>query len=191
MQCLHASELMSLRLDGRIRQDEEASLQRHLADCAACRGQWERLQRLESIFADAPMMMPPPTLHAQVMLAVRRRNLPFGLSRRGALLVLCFASILLIWATSMALVTTAALSNPALVQAFVHILVQIAIVSRSIANALALVLKALLGGANWILLPGCLALICGMLIVWYSLVSAPWRLAWERPELSRRADPPR
>ncbi|MBC7261384.1 MAG: hypothetical protein H5T63_05170 [Chloroflexi bacterium] len=191
MQCLHASELMSLRLDSRICQDEEASLQRHLADCAACRRQWERLQRLESLFAGAPMMMPPPTLHAQVMAAVRRRSSPFGLSRRSVLLTLCLASILLIWATSMALAATAALSNPTLVQAFVRTLVQIAIVGRSIAGALVLVLKALLGGANWILLPACLALICGMLIVWYSLVSAPWRPAWERPELSRRADPPR
>jgi hypothetical protein len=71
------------------------------------------------------------------------------------------------------LVTISVAADPLVVQQAVGNLVRVAGMMRSLGGALALVLRALVGGMNWVLLPGCLALVVGMLLVWWYLLHMP------------------
>jgi predicted anti-sigma-YlaC factor YlaD len=173
MQCLHASELMSLRLDGLLDEPDERRLEVHLAGCPTCQNQRARLSRVASLFADAPMPLPPPTLQRNIMAAVQRRSRLAEMWRRSALLVLGAVLAAVAFVLSMVLVVTSMAADPLAVQQAVGSLIKITGVGRSLGGALALVLRALIGGMNWVLLPGCLALVIGMLLVWWSLLSMP------------------
>jgi anti-sigma factor RsiW len=173
MQCLHASELMSLRLDGLLDESDERRLEIHLASCPACQNQWARLSRVEALFANAPALAPPPALQRNIMTAVRQRSRLAEIRRRSALLVLGVVLATLAFVVPVMLVIMSVAADPMIVQQAVGNLVRIAGLARSLGGALVLVLRALVGGMNWVLLPGCLALVIGMLLVWWYLLHMP------------------
>jgi predicted anti-sigma-YlaC factor YlaD len=74
MQCKQASEMMSMRLDGRLESAESALLDDHLAECEACRVEWQRLQALDSLLAAAATMEAPVRVRVQVMTRLERRD---------------------------------------------------------------------------------------------------------------------
>lgn len=60
MSCTPFQELLTGCLDGELSQEEEAQLEQHLAECAGCRSLQNRLERLETGFAQLPQVAPPP-----------------------------------------------------------------------------------------------------------------------------------
>ncbi len=173
MQCLHASELMSLRLDGLLDEPDERRLKAHLANCPACQNQWARLSRVEALFADAPMPIPPPALQRNIMAAVQRKSRLVEVWRRSVLLALGVVLAMVALVLPVMLVAISVAADPLVVQQAVGNLVRLTGMIRSLGGALVLVLRALVGGMNWVLLPGCLALVIGMLLVWWYLLHIP------------------
>ena len=74
MQCKQASEMMSVRLDGRIDEKDSALLDEHLSQCQACQTQWQKLQALDRLLAAAPMVQSPVRVRVQVMTRLERRD---------------------------------------------------------------------------------------------------------------------
>lgn len=74
MQCQQASEMMSLRLDGRLGDAEEAALEAHLAACESCQATWHRLQALECLLRSAPAVAPPPRMRVHTLARLERRE---------------------------------------------------------------------------------------------------------------------
>ena len=72
MRCEQASEMMSLHLDHYV--DDAADLDRHLATCVACSGEWASLQAITRLFENPPMAQPPPDFTRQVMARVADRH---------------------------------------------------------------------------------------------------------------------
>lgn len=173
MQCLHASELMSLRLDGLLDEPDERRLKVHLTRCPACQNQWARLSRVEALFADAPALVPPPVLQRNIMTAVQQKSRLTGIWRRSSLLALGMILATLALIVPVMLVIMSVAADPMVVQQAVGNLVRLTGLALSLGGALVLVLRALVGGMNWVLLPGCLALVIGMLLVWWYLLHMP------------------
>lgn len=74
MRCEQASEMMSLHLDHYV--DDAADLDRHLATCVACSGEWASLQAITRLFEHPPMAQPPPDFAVRVMARVAERPTP-------------------------------------------------------------------------------------------------------------------
>jgi anti-sigma factor RsiW len=86
MQCLEWQEWMSLRLDGRLPDEQQRRLASHLGDCLACRQVWQQWQEVDSLFSAAAMVQPREDLAARVMARIERRPRPTALG--GSLVVL-------------------------------------------------------------------------------------------------------
>jgi predicted anti-sigma-YlaC factor YlaD len=112
MSCSRWTESMSLKLDGRLTQDQEVALQNHLLACHTCQHQWEAMLWASSLLAAEPAVMPPTGFTARVQHVVWRR----ALRRQRAIgaLKVCLGSVGA-WGTAaaIALVTLAALWTPA------------------------------------------------------------------------------
>jgi anti-sigma factor RsiW len=74
MHCQQASEMMSMRLDGRLDSTEIALLEDHMAQCKACQAEWQRLQALDRLFSSASMAPAPVRVRVQVMTRLERRD---------------------------------------------------------------------------------------------------------------------
>lgn len=74
MHCKQASEMMSVRLDGRINDAESALLDEHLATCETCQVEWQRLQAVDRLLSTAPMVPAPVRVRVQVMARLERRD---------------------------------------------------------------------------------------------------------------------
>jgi predicted anti-sigma-YlaC factor YlaD len=74
MQCKQASEMMSLRLDGRLDSAGVALLNEHLTECKTCQAEWQSLQTLDSLLASAVTMEAPVRVRVQVMARLERRD---------------------------------------------------------------------------------------------------------------------
>jgi anti-sigma factor RsiW len=74
MHCKQASEMMSMRLDDRLDENESALLNEHLVGCQACQTQWQKLQALDCLLSAAPMVQSPVRVRVQVMTRLERRD---------------------------------------------------------------------------------------------------------------------
>jgi predicted anti-sigma-YlaC factor YlaD len=74
MQCKQASEMMSMRLDGRLGSKEAALLDAHLAECKVCQAEWQSLQALDSLLASTAAIEAPVRVRVQVMTRLERRD---------------------------------------------------------------------------------------------------------------------
>lgn len=72
MRCEWASELMSLRLDGRAH--DEAGLNQHLVTCPGCRQRWTALQAVNRLLSHPPMVEPPAGFAFRVMARIADRQ---------------------------------------------------------------------------------------------------------------------
>jgi len=94
--CQDVGWLMSLALDQRLAQDEVHCLEEHLKQCPTCQEEWEAMQRVSRLFADAPLMEPPPGFADRVMQRLARRQARRqGLLAGAALLVTCLSLVAL------------------------------------------------------------------------------------------------
>lgn len=101
MQCREAREFFSPWLDGELAAEEREALQRHLAECPACRAEWERWQEISRALRGmkAPVAAPPGFLAAaNARLAARQRVRPWQSMRR---LVAAAAAVALVIAGSL------------------------------------------------------------------------------------------
>jgi len=51
--------LMSLALDGLLPEQDRRRLEQHLDVCPSCRGEWEAMREIETLFGGSPMVGPP------------------------------------------------------------------------------------------------------------------------------------
>lgn len=74
--------LMSLALDGLLQEQDRRRLEQHLDVCPSCRGEWEAMREIETLFESSPMVGPPLgfAIRVERRLAAenRRRRRLFG-----------------------------------------------------------------------------------------------------------------
>lgn len=171
MQCLIASELMSVRFDSHLTEKEEETLQGHMAGCKRCRAEWSWVQRADALFEGVPLATPSPLLAERIMARVQRRAAWMAMLRGGMILFLGIVIIL-----GMVLVPMAALSgpvatvssSPATVSALVGVVVRIVDILLTLLQAACLILRAVVAS------PGIAALVA------YALGAAVLALWWVR-----------
>jgi len=171
VQCHTASEYMSARLDSQLTGEEESVLEQHLAGCARCRTEWAWLQHADALFAGPPLATPSPLLAQNVMARVQRHATRMTMLRGGMILFLGIVIIL-----GMVIIPMVALSgpmdtvasSPATVSALVGVIVRIAGILATLAQAAYLVLRAVVAS------PGIAALVV------YALAAAALVLWWVR-----------
>ncbi len=171
MQCLKASEIMSLRLDKMTTQEEEQALEAHLATCRDCQITWQRMQRACAIFDSAAFVDPPPLLAQKVMNGIHRRTIWRAILRGSVFFVLGLAVIA-------ALVLIPFLISPSsLTPTVINLLwestVRMGMVLATLIRALMLVLQLLLGGTNGLILLAFFVAACGVTLGWLRLVTNP------------------
>lgn len=76
MQCERISELMSLRLDDDLSDEEWREVDAHLMGCDACNAQWAAFTRVTALFDAVPMAQPPLDFATSVMNRVADRTKP-------------------------------------------------------------------------------------------------------------------
>ena len=74
MRCEQARRMMSARLDGSLDPTEMSRLRDHMASCAACQVEWEKMEALDQLFKSAPMRDAPPYLRIRVTSRIERRD---------------------------------------------------------------------------------------------------------------------
>lgn len=84
MSCEQAHHWMMERIDGEIEAAGASHLDAHLAHCADCRAEWERLQALDALFSQTPMARPARGFTGRVMAQIDHRR-RFGQLALGAL----------------------------------------------------------------------------------------------------------
>lgn len=73
MECKQAQELFSEHVDKRLDAKTGALLNEHLAGCVECRGQAERLERMNNLFTSMPQVEPPLGFQTRVMAHVQEQ----------------------------------------------------------------------------------------------------------------------
>lgn len=116
MSCSKWTEYMSLKLDGRIAQEQELALQSHLGVCPMCQQQWEAMFWASTLLTEEPAVLPPVGFTGRVQDRLRRREL--RRQRAIGALKVCLGSVGA-WGTAaaVALVTLFTLWTPARVLA--------------------------------------------------------------------------
>lgn len=171
MQCLKASEIMSLRLDKMTTQEEEQALEAHLATCRDCQITWQRMQRACAIFDSAVFVDPPPLLAQKVMNRIHRRAIWRSILRGSVFFVLGLAVIAAL-AFIPFLIAPSSLT-PTLVNLLWESLVRLGMALATLIRALMLVLQLLLGGTNGLILLAFFVAVSGITLGWLRLVANP------------------
>jgi anti-sigma factor RsiW len=142
MQCKHASQLMSARLDGRLDSTERALLEDHVATCGTCQAEWRKMQRLDQLLGAAPMVEPPVRLRVQVMARLSRRDQARRAVAGGTALILgtVALALLLVAPTLIALVSVSGFA-PALASGGPATIAQLLTFLRATGRALLVVLE--------------------------------------------------
>ena len=68
----HLEEDISAYISGELGAEERAAVEKHLAECAACRDQYKTLRDLQSVLSDAPPLIPSPQFVERVLAEVRK-----------------------------------------------------------------------------------------------------------------------
>lgn len=180
MQCLDASELMSLRLDQDLVLQDEEALQAHLAECADCRQAWALMQRAHALFDDVVMRAPPLDLTSRVMARVRQRDRKMRLWRTG---IVAFVGLLVTAALAIAPIMTlvnTATENPLVVNALLGVATRVLGVAGTLLGAMATFARALATRPGGLYVVGYLVLAAGLLVGWLRIVMRPPSHAYER-----------
>ncbi len=72
----HAERQLSAYLDRELTPEEEAAVRRHLADCASCREELSRLERMRRLLAGLPERPLPESFWPDLQRALARRREP-------------------------------------------------------------------------------------------------------------------
>lgn len=138
---------MSLKLDRLLDQEQELTLQAHLATCAVCRAEWEVLQFVSHLLDEQPMAPAPPGFVARVerRLVTERAAKQRGIIG-GAALALGALSLVTLGSSSLAGLVFQLwplLQQPSLWNGLKGWLTQLADVGLAIGHAIALLLSSL------------------------------------------------
>jgi len=177
MRCSESSEWMSLYLDGLLSWEQAQHLQAHLAQCEACRKEWEAMCWLSSFLKAEPVAAPAPDFAAKVALRLRqrearRRRLYSGMGvivGSVGLWALAGAALLLLF-----IVLWQPLIRIALFGAGLSLLNDVLSVLAVLGKALWSVAYALSAGPTWLALLGYAALALGLLMLWTRIVFRRW-----------------
>ncbi len=177
MQCLEASEWMSIRLDGELTESEVKVLDEHLATCASCRAEWDAMQRTAALFSNVSFAAPSPLFTEKVMTRVQRRTSRFMILRGMTTLLLgIIVLVAVVMVPLRALLLTDIIPlNPAIVSAITGFCTTAIDVSEALFRAGQLILAALFSGSNWLILLGYLMLAGGLVLCWLHLIVWPER----------------
>lgn len=173
MQCSECSLWTSLYLDGRLNEEQVARWQEHLAQCAACREEWEYMRSLSAILAAEAAVVPAPGFASRVNArlqqheARRRRfysSLGLAVGATGLWAAAAMAMLVLLLVLWQPLIRVLALDvAPSLLgHAWSTLLV--------LGKALGSVAQALSRRPTWLLLPGYVLLALAMTVLWTRLV---------------------
>ncbi|MFG0316903.1 MAG: anti-sigma factor family protein [Planctomycetota bacterium JB042] len=92
MNCARTFELLSARLDGELEAADEAALDRHLAECAACRRDDADLHRLSTAFAESRRVRAPASLADRVLVRRAPGRARAGLAAAAGFLLFLLAT---------------------------------------------------------------------------------------------------
>lgn len=178
MQCPRASELMSLKLDNQLSPGQDKALDQHLSDCETCRFEWQMMRETAELFEDVSLAEPAPMFSDGVMTRVRRRSAWISVLRGGVALVLGIVILLaagIIPIKALSLVSLRVSSSPLVISTIVGLFVRMVKIIEVLIRAGGLVVGAVFGAPNYIVLLT-YALLCVTLSVgWIRL------LLWPRP----------
>jgi anti-sigma factor RsiW len=94
---------MWARLDGYLDRTELGRLEDHLATCAVCGVEWQKMEALDRLFRSVPMKPAPVGLRTQVMARIERREQARRAIIGGLTLVLGTATLALLLVAPFAL----------------------------------------------------------------------------------------
>jgi hypothetical protein len=169
MQCLEATELMSLHLDAATTAEEERALQEHLASCEDCRALMRRMERASALFEKPAFVAPSPLFAQKVMQRIERRNRWLALWRTVALSVVggvvlvavCLAPLMSLTAVAQEVVTT-----PSMIHVLVGSAMRVVDILDTLLRATRLIFYALVASPSGLIL---LALVVAL-----GVLSACW-----------------
>jgi len=179
MQCPTASERMSLRLDGALSEEESRELDEHMLSCAACRREWELMQRASAAFEGVEMVAPPTDFSARLMRRVQRRSTWLAILRGGLAVLLVGVLVMALVAVPLRLLyslSETVAGTPSLISTLVGVLTRWVQVARTMLDAMQLTLHAVLTSPTGMLVLG-YVLVCAIVVVgWAKLALLPRRV---------------
>ena len=150
MQHCEHTESMSLHLDGLLDREEARRLQAHLAECEACRNEWDAMCFASSLLEAAPRAIPALDFTARVTALVAEREAQRARVRSGIGVVLGSLGLWMLTGLSV-LAVIALVWQPSWNVAFLDVGLPLARALTStlgtLGNALLSVLSALSGGS--------------------------------------------
>ncbi|MCK4450610.1 MAG: zf-HC2 domain-containing protein [Anaerolineae bacterium] len=174
MNCRDVGLLMSLALDQSLTQVEARGLEDHLKRCPTCQEEWEAMQRISRLFADAPLMGPLPGFADRVMQRLarrqaRRRRLLAG----AALLVVCLSlgALALPGIVRWLALLWQVITEPSLLSHGAKLIAQLLNLAESLGRACWLVIIALFSSLNQPALLGYSFLVLTLTALWIRLVA--------------------
>jgi anti-sigma factor RsiW len=185
MQCLEASELISLRLDQQLSAEQEQALRAHLVDCQICQKEWQMMQRVTALFDKVSLKAPPPAMGDRIMATIRQRDSRLAGWRRGilwslgAIVALVLGSISYVGISSLVI---SALEQPSIIRTLAEAMVQVASIVTMILDVLAIFIRALLTSPMWPIMVVYLILAGALLLAWTRLVTRSYRVVAERQQ---------
>ena len=172
--CQDIGQFMSLALDQRLTQGEVRCLEEHLGQCPACQEEWEAMQRVSRLFADAPLMGPPPGFADRVMQRLARRQTRRRRFLAGiALLAACLGLGAFALPEIIGLLATLwqVVSQPSLWSCGAQLMVQLLGLAESLGGACWLVTTALFSSFDQPALLGYSFLVLALTAFWIRLVA--------------------
>jgi len=165
------SLMMSLSLDGMLPAHDQRVLEAHLAECARCRSEWERWQRVDALLAAEPLLSPGPGFAAGVLERVAQRGRRQRRLLGGALLVGGSLSVsgMVVLALAMACLLWV-LSDPSVAIRGAQVLSQLLAAGGLLATAARLSLEGLCRPSVWPWLAGYACLVVAITALWMRVV---------------------
>ena len=175
MRCHRATELMSLRLDTMLEEDERLELDAHLADCALCQETWAAMRQVSMLFASAPMVAPMPGFASRVSERIARRQsrkqLVAGYVVLAGGLLLLLALPLTYLAGPISTVGRAVAQQPEMVSDGLGLLARLGNIAGSLLEACWLLARAVFGVMPMTFLAPCVLLAGALVVYWTRLIS--------------------
>jgi predicted anti-sigma-YlaC factor YlaD len=172
--CQDVGLLMSLALDQSLTQGEARCLEEHLRQCPACQEEWEAMQRISHLFADAPLLCPHPGFTGRVMQRLAQRQARRQRLLAGtALLVACLslAALALPGIVRWLAMLWQVITEPSLLSHGAKLMAQLLDLAESLGRACWLVTTACFSSFNQLALLGYPLFVLALTALWIRLVA--------------------
>jgi anti-sigma factor RsiW len=174
MHCQEASERMHLAIDGMLEPTQQYELERHLAECIACKRRYEHLNQAVAFLQASRMAEPPSGMHGRVMHRVRMRKqrrrqvLAWARGIMWALLVIALAALAMLALPAAREMLVLDQSAYASIVRSLLILYQFGL---GLAVGMRVILAALFGQASSVTLAVYAALAAGVATIWLRVIA--------------------